>query len=62
MHLSIRPPENPTEDRLISLLDRGIMLSERADEMAAIRLQMHAREKARLRVLLRRVNPQEART
>ena len=60
MHLSLRPPENPNEDRLISLLDRGISLRERADELDAIRRQMQIREKARLKLLLRRANLAEA--
>ena len=58
MHLC--QPFSNNEDRLISFIDSGVSLSDRADEMAAIRLQMHAREKARLRVLLRRVKVAEA--
>ena len=58
MHL--QPPKNPYEDRLISLLDRGISLRERADELDAIRRQMHFREKARLKFLRRRAKLAEA--
>lgn len=51
--MHVQPPDNPTEDSFIALLDRGIRISERADELAAIRLQMRMRESARLKFLLR---------
>lgn len=47
-----RPPENPTEDRLIGQLDRGIHLSRDVDEMARIISQMQARQKQRLAALI----------
>ena len=49
------------EDRFISLLDSGVLLSERAEEIAAVSLQMRLREKARLRHLLREAKLAEVR-
>lgn len=50
--MHIRPPENPTEDRLIGNLDRGIPLDREADEMALILAKMQVRQKMRLAELM----------
>ena len=58
--MRLSPPENPTEDKLIGLLDRGVSLHQRAAEMNAVSEQMRQRERARLKFLLRRAKLAEA--
>ena len=54
--MHVCPPDNPTEDRLIMLLDRGVSLSERMDELAKLRMQMRQREHRRLAELRQDLN------